>query len=380
MKPLYFLVASALAMCLFVNQASAQYTGGTYTAVRDGSWAATGIGNVWDVSGHPPARCANCHVIIADGFTVTMDADITLSGNSLVSVGTDGTSTTNLNFSFSSAVAPNSSIPFPIPSVYHRISMVYGDPVTIKVSNANSRLDASVTGVYDGVFLAVPTPGGISEFNYIARLNTTAAYPNATGLTGPGGLGSVGTLPILLSEFNAVLVGKSQVELSWTTQLEVNSDHFGVQRSTDGGSHWATIGNVAAKGNSSLAAHYSYTDGLAAAGVSQYRLQSIDKDGKFAFSNIKVIRTNLISGVSIFPNPAKDYVNVNLGVSGDAASTLSVRLISQSGQVLVERKLNNAGGSILSLPVGNYPQGNYLIMVTGADGSKQVSKLFISRQ
>jgi len=378
MKSFYFVAASVLAMCSFSNEASAQYTGGTYTAVRDGNWHDVGPAQVWDVSGEPPARCVSCHIIIGDGFTVTMNADVTLSGHSFLEIGTDPNIATTLKITFSNPNPP--ATPFPVPSTYHRINMLVGDATSIKVLSGLSKIDASTTGQYDGVFMAVPTNGGTSEFFYNARIGTTAQYQNATSLNGPSTLSSTGTLPIFLSEFKAVSAGKNQVDLAWTTNLEINSDHFAVQRSSDGGAHWETIGNVTAKGNSSQQANYSFTDLNGVAGVSQYRLQSIDRDAHYAFSNIKVIRTNLVSGVSVFPNPARDYVNVNLGLSGDAGSSLNVRLLNQSGQILVEKKLNNAAGTILSLPVSSYPQGNYLILVTGADGSQHATKLLISKQ
>jgi hypothetical protein len=72
-------------------------------------------------------------------------------------------------------------------------------------------------------------------------------------------------------------------------------------------------------------------------------------------------------------------VNVTLGGEG-ATGNMSIRLISQSGQLLLEKKVNNTGGTTVTFPVSSYPQGNYLIQVTGQDGTQQISKLFISRQ
>jgi hypothetical protein len=377
MKHVYTLATFALASLLFANTASAQsYPGGSYTAVRSGNWnAPAGPGFIWDPNGQPPANCIACHVTLADGVAIIMNSDITFSGNSLLSIGSDATSATTLTIPFSSNIAPPT--PFPIPSAYNRISIVDGDLAQIKVSNINSAIKTATAGPYDGVFLAVSTPSALSQYAYIARLGPNALYPNPTAdFTGPASLNSIGILPILLSSFDAAMTG-NVVALSWATALEVNSDHFVVQRSSGNG--WENIGNVSASGFSQLPVNYSFTDEFPLAGVNEYRLQSVDRDNKYAYSSIKVIRIGTIAtSLNIFPNPASDYVKITFG--GTTSGSLTLQLISQAGQLLVEKKLTNAAGTTYPLPISSYPQGNYLILVTGADGSRQVSKLFISRQ
>jgi hypothetical protein len=211
---------------------------------------------------------------------------------------------------------------------------------------------------------------------YIDRLGTSAEYDNATQLFGPNTLGSSGVLPIIISGFSATL-DNGAVDLSWSSQMEINSDHFAVERSTDVGAHWAVIGVVAAHGNSSTVLNYSFQDSKPSAGTSEYRLQMVDKDAKYAYSEVKTIRNGLITAVSVYPNPARDYVNVTLG--GSNTQSAVIRLLSQSGQLLVEKNVSNAGGTTIPLAVSLYPTGNYLIVVVGADGSKQVSKLLISK-
>ena len=42
-----------------------------------------------------------------------------------------------------------------------------------------------------------------------------------------------------------------------------------------------------------------------------YRIQSIDKDGKKQYSETRTITINNKSGITIFPNPSKDYINIS---------------------------------------------------------------------
>jgi hypothetical protein len=389
MKHVYVLATALLTLLAISNGASAQtFTGGTYTAVRSGNWQTAGP-NIWDPSGQPPSVCNNCSITIFSGVTVTLNTTITLGNSSVLSIGNDannGSAKLIIPASGSSDWAGSNSI------------MLANDgsiPAnTIKLHDASSSIDATgtIAGTmanpsYDGVIevFASSVPAvyskllgnGASTFSGLTSINQTPSS-NKDPMIGGSSLDANGILPITLESFDAVSE-KATVELTWTTAQEFNSDHFAIQRSTDGGSHWNTLGKVAASGFSSLPVSYSYNDGTPATGVNDYRLQSVDRDGKSTYSFIKVVRTGLISSISVFPNPATDYVNVSLS-SNEAAGGISIRILNQSGQVLAERRLENAAGTTVSMPVGSYPQGNYLILVAGADGSKQVSKLFISRQ
>ncbi|HEX9511325.1 MAG TPA: T9SS type A sorting domain-containing protein [Puia sp.] len=380
MKKLYSFTTLPLALLLLVTGASAQtYNGGVYTAVRNGYWHNTSGPNPW-ATVEPPANCINCSIIISSTATVHLNTSVTLSGSSQLTIGTDNSGSAALVIDRSAnAVADFAS--------GNNLILVNDGSTpanSILLANSSSFINASGLNTYDGVLTNSSTlffkalgnsPQAFSGNS--AQYFAPASY--GTSLVGPVTLSAIGTLPIILSAFNATLNNK-EVDLAWTTDLEVNADHFAIERSADAGAHWQVLGTVAAKGNSAVASNYSFTDANPVSGTSEYRLQSVDKDAKFTYSEIRTIRNGLIGSVNIFPNPAKDYVNITLGSSDHATGNLSIRLISQSGQLLVEKKVNNAGGTIVSLPVSSYPQGNYLIQVTGPDGTQQISKLFISRQ
>ena len=102
----------------------------------------------------------------------------------------------------------------------------------------------------------------------------------------------------------------------------------------------------------------------------------VDRDGKFGYTDIKIVRLSIIGNISIFPNPTKDVINITLSGS---SSEQTVKLINLNGQVLQEKKVNSLTGSTISLAVHNYAQGDYFIQVVGADGSQQVSKIVVTR-
>jgi hypothetical protein len=243
-----------------------------------------------------------------------------------------------------------------------------------------------------GTYSTAPTVGGTltphSSFNSTpsTNMNCGGTYAHACSnpnLYGPSTISSAGTvmgatiLPISLEGLTVELNSNKTVELDWNTAQETNSSHFDIQRSQDG-NVWTVIGGVVAKGNSPLPSVYSFTDENPSAGTNYYRLRMVDLDGKFTFSAIRVIHSSaLVSQVSFYPNPARNYVNVALGAG--STTEVTVRLINQSGQVLQEKKAASGNGAVLSFPVQQYVTGLYILSVEGADGTHETSKLLISR-
>ena len=363
---------------MFFTLTTSAQTGGIYTAVLQGggNWHATGAQTpIWS-GAEPPVNCNNCLISLNLNGTVTLNVNITLTGGSTLIIGGGGAST-NLLIQNSGATGFASS---------NSIVLTATGNNTMQLVSTSDFLNASGAGTYDGVLSSSLNGDGSTEFvkefgnsPLLFNNNTVTNFgPAAFGTTkaGPATLSGIGTLPIIISSFTGSVDG-SQVDLAWTTSLEINSDHFAIQRSTDAGSTWTTLGTVAAQGNSSLPVNYSYTDAKPAQGTNEYRLEMVDKDGKFAYSTVVSERIGLMTSVSVYPNPARDYVNITLG--GNSNENMIIRLFNQSGQMLQEKNVSNAGGTTVPLSVSSYPEGSYIIVVTGADGSRQINKLLIAK-
>ena len=372
MKQIYTLIlaTSAVFSSLF---ASAQYSGGTYTAVQAGNWHTTSGPGIWQAA-EPPQNCSNCLIVLNVSGTINLNTNVNLSGGSLVTIGGTGNST-ELVIGNSGASGFASS--------YSIILANDGTGTTIDVATGSS-VNAVSAGTYDGLLTA--TPDGANTIYAKQVGNTPSVFSNnnqvsndpapAQTVTGAASLSSGGDLPIILANFSAV-VDNGSVDLAWTTDLEMNSDHFTIQSSSNAGSTWNNIGTVAAAGNSSTVLNYSFVDGHPAQGTSEYRLVMVDRDGATAYSPVKAVRIGAIAAVSVYPNPATDYINVTL--TGDASVSANIRLVNMSGQLMQEKTVTNAGGTTVPLTVSSYPAGEYLIMITGSDGSKQVNKILIAK-
>ncbi|HWB93549.1 MAG TPA: T9SS type A sorting domain-containing protein [Puia sp.] len=370
MKKLYSLTLCAISSFLTLA-ASAQTT---YTAVLPGNWhnASTTDHGIWH-DAEPPANCSNCIIQLMGAGIVHLNASVNLSNNSSVVVGPGVTLVVDNSGKNTFATANN-------------IILSTQTNSTLLIEDNTASLDASSASVYDGVLTS--TPDGANT-DYLKQYGTNGLFfindqeinfnASSYGISafGPKTFNSSsGTLPIILAGFSAA-ANDGQVDLSWSTALESNSDHFAVQRSNNAGADWTTIGAVGAAGNSNAMLNYSYTDGKPGQGTAEYRLELIDKDGKYSYSDVKSIRIGIVTAVNLYPNPAHDYVNVTLG--DNAGEPVLIRLFNQAGQVLIEKNVTNAGGTTVPLAVSSYPEGNYIIVVSAADGSRQVNKLVITK-
>ena len=169
-----------------------------------------------------------------------------------------------------------------------------------------------------------------------------------------------GVLPVKLSSF---LVQKTDnaVKISWSTEQEINSSYFVVERSADG-RNWNNIATVNAAGNSSIRMDYSIYDNAPMKGINYYRLKLVDKDAKYDYS---VTRTALFStkyAVEVAPNPAKDVVNIYLAKTNNQPAT--IQLLNAAGKIVYTAK---SAQSHVQINTTGFSKGLYFVKVIAAD-------------
>lgn len=123
--------------------------------------------------------------------------------------------------------------------------------------------------------------------------------------------------------------------VSWTTVFEGNNKHFNVQRSSDA-VNFETLGTVASKATGGFNQgdlNYSFVDASPMIGNNYYRLEQVDVEDKVSYTKtINIIWGTGGSAISIYPNPVKDVLNVD--VSTDKVSQTEVKILDMSGRVV----------------------------------------------
>jgi hypothetical protein len=113
-------------------------------------------------------------------------------------------------------------------------------------------------------------------------------------------------LPIRLVNFTANKCSNN-VCLQWATASEVNVSHFEIEKSTNGRS-FTNLENVNARGTAQN--NYGSLDNNPFRGKNYYRLKMVDVDGQFTYSSVVLIDFAGSKLVSLFPNPANDFIKI----------------------------------------------------------------------
>ncbi len=177
---------------------------------------------------------------------------------------------------------------------------------------------------------------------------------------------SISTIPLRLLVFTGRLEnGKTQ--LLWKTANEANTKLFEVERSFDG-VNFSKVVSVQAVGSGDNS--YSGVDDNPQFGNNYYRLKMIDKDGRFTYSQVLLIKVSKDGKLEfvMYPNPAKDQLIISLaGVRGAA----NINIYNQQGQKVLTRKVEAAA---TTMSIAHLPAGIYMVQLL-ADGISEVNKL-----
>ncbi|MFN0202462.1 MAG: T9SS type A sorting domain-containing protein [Bacteroidia bacterium] len=141
--------------------------------------------------------------------------------------------------------------------------------------------------------------------------------------------------PVEFTNFNAQIIGNQEVMLTWETASEKNNDYFEVEQSVDA-KDFFPIGRVEGAGNSTTLQQYEYKHDEASFGTSYYRIKQVDFDGKVSYSEINEVNNKTIEWISanVYPNPASNYVNIQIGTKVETA--IKVQMLNLQGAVVKE--------------------------------------------
>ncbi|MBS1526453.1 MAG: T9SS type A sorting domain-containing protein [Bacteroidetes bacterium] len=154
-----------------------------------------------------------------------------------------------------------------------------------------------------------------------------------------------------------------KVEAVWTTQNEENYTDFTLERSTDSGKTFDVLGSVVSGGQGS----YSFTDANPVIGQNLYRLKQEDINGIITYSGVVPVEFSKLSGnliksiVSVYPNPAKSGITLNINQSSNASANGYTVEISNSLGFVVKRASGAQPG--WQTTVSDLLPGTYIVKV-----------------
>jgi len=170
----------------------------------------------------------------------------------------------------------------------------------------------------------------------------------------------VSTLTVSLLNFSAKKNNKS-IDISWTTDIESDMNHYEIQRSSDG-RNFSTIQTIQSR-NSVTRTSYAANDSKPLNGISYYRLKMVETDGSSNYSRIAAVQFATGNSIAVYPtiwrkgtvlnisNPNNEKLTAyfftstgqHVGISATINSTLpTITLNNQNG--IIHFKILNANG------------------------------------
>ena len=175
-------------------------------------------------------------------------------------------------------------------------------------------------------------------------------------------------LPIELVSFSAQLKN-DEIELRWSTASETNNDYFTIERAIDI-EHFEQILFHDGQGTSKELNHYKVMDSSPLYGRSYYRLKQTDFDGKFTYSDVRIIDYEgpAFATLTAFPNPV-NTATFTLKIEGlKEASDVPVQILNLQGQKVFETVVNVRTPGIITKEISRnaFPSPGLYIIKAGS--------------
>ena len=198
-----------------------------------------------------------------------------------------------------------------------------------------------------------------------------------TGASSAGGTDHVLPLsavpiPVKFTTFTAVKKDNNGL-LKWQVENEsAVTDKYFIERSLNG-RDFSSIATLLPNLNGTGSNVYTYTDNnLSAmrADIIYYRIKQIDKDGKYAYTDIKSLRLDGKSfAASVFPNPVVSSASVNIDLIEDVK--VSIILTDAAGKEVQKGLIEGKEGpNVYKLNMATLASGTYQLKVIAGSETK----------
>ena len=111
-------------------------------------------------------------------------------------------------------------------------------------------------------------------------------------------------------------------------------------------------------------------------GISYYRLKQTDYDGTYTYSNIRSVYIGTIDIISIYSNPASDFIQYEVG--SEEGNSVTVKIIDMFGrEVISKEETIQSGVAVRNLSTtAGLSTGLYLLQIVSGK-EKKTQKQFV---
>ena len=168
-------------------------------------------------------------------------------------------------------------------------------------------------------------------------------------------------------------------QLQWVSNGGKRNDFYEVERVNNNTGDFENIGTLNAAKNDDNAHVFNFTDKNPYEGENTYRIKTILNDPTRTpqYSALKTVKFGSLDGFNVFPNPANDYVDIDLNAYNGRQVTVSV--YNQFGKAVQTAQIDKATSAPFRLELNDVATGAYIIRVQAQGKREVVRKIQIIR-
>jgi Secretion system C-terminal sorting domain len=219
--------------------------------------------------------------------------------------------------------------------------------------------DDGVPPAADDFLFTITLTAAVSYTLVNTAFSNTALGTGATTITGPAGA----VLPLKWLQVGGLITTQKKGVISWSAE-ESQVALYQIERSNNG-IDFTAVGRIASKGDG--VNQYSFTDAITISNAAWYRILQEDVNGKITYSRIIQLKVSS-KGVTIYPNPAREQIQVSVGQN---LLNTNMQLLNLAGQVLQIIKVQQSN---FSINLNEYKTGIYLLQFEDGSSYKVVVK------
>ena len=181
-------------------------------------------------------------------------------------------------------------------------------------------------------------------------------------------------LPIMTIQFTGKFI-EEKVGLNWSLSHSENLEAIVVERKNSS-NKFVEIGKLALAALPSSGIHeYQFIDKMPL-DQNFYRLRLVQKNHSFSYSDMVFLQKENISGITVYPNPVKEILNVNFGKPNYHVYKIS--LLNLLNQKIKEYHFQNIGGRIFQVQrTPDMSSGIYILRITNVNTNEEFSQKVI---